>query len=102
MLLQLNLAVDSEATPAIYPILNNQFLVGSTTYTTNVPVAYQNATGPYWPMVNGRFIVPQTAPVSNLAYTVRGGSVNKGYVINGDDEFSVDGSVVYTIMLSMS
>ena len=92
-----NLAVDSEATPAIYPILNNQFLVGSTTYTTNVPVAYQNATGPYWPMVNGRFIVPQTAPVSNLAYTVRGGSVTKGYVINGDDEFSVDGSVVYTI-----
>ena len=65
-----NLAVDSEATPVIYPVLNNQFTVGTTTYTVNVPVAYQNAaTGPYLPMINGRFIVPATAPVSSLAYT---------------------------------
>ena len=92
-----NLAVDSEATPAIYPILNNQFDVAATTYTVNVPVAYQNAAGPYWSMINGRFIVPRTAPISNLAYTVKGGNVIKGYVISEDDEFSADGNVVYTV-----
>lgn len=92
-----SLAVDNEATPAIYPIVNNQFAIGATTYTVNVPVAYQNAAGPYWQMVNGRFIVPRTAPHSNVAYTVRGGSVTKGYVISADDEFSADGNVVYTI-----
>ena len=93
-----NLAVDSEATPVIYPVLNNQFTVGTTTYTVNVPVAYQNAaTGPYLPMINGRFIVPATAPVSSLAYTVKGGNVLKGYVLSNDDEFSPDGNVVYTV-----
>ena len=92
-----NLAVDNEATPAIYPIINNQFAVGPITYKVNVPVAYQNAAGPYWQMVNGRFIVPRTAPQSNVAYTVRGANVTKGYVISADDEFSVDGNVVYTV-----
>lgn len=97
------LVVDSESPPAIYPVINNQFIAGvapnpTTTYTVNVPVAYENAaTGPYWPMVNGRFIVPQTAPVSNTAYTVRGNSVIKGYVISNDDQFSADGNVVYTV-----
>ena len=93
-----NLAVDNEPTPSIYPVLNNQFIVGTTTYTVNVPVAYQNAAaGPYWPMINGRFIVPKTEPISSLAYTVKGGSVIKGYVISNDDEFSADGNVVYTV-----
>jgi hypothetical protein len=93
-----NLAVDNQATPAVYSILNNQFTAGATTYTVNVPVAYQNAaTGPYWPMVSGRFIVPKADPVSSIAYTVKGGTVTKGYVISADDEFSVDGNVVYTI-----
>ena len=41
----MNLAVDNEATPAIYPIVNNQFIAGATTYTVNVPVAYSNAAG---------------------------------------------------------
>ena len=91
------LAVDNQATPAIYPVLNNQFIAGATTYTVNVPVAYENAAGPYWQMVNGRFIVPQADRVSNVAYTVRGGNVIKGYVISADDEFSVDGNVVYTV-----
>ena len=62
-----------------------------------MPIAYENAAGPYFPMVNGRFIVPKTDPVSSIAYTVRGGNVIKGYVISADDEFSVDGNVVYTI-----
>ena len=36
------------STRAVYPVLNNQFLVGTTTYTVNVPVAYTNAAaGPY-------------------------------------------------------
>jgi hypothetical protein len=92
-----SLAVDNSA-PAVYPILNNQFIAGATTYTVNVPVAYENAaTGPYYRMINGRFIVPKTDPVSNLAYTVKGGSVIKGYVISADDEFSADGNVVYTV-----
>ena len=92
------LAVDNETTPAIYPVLNNQFIVGTITYTVNVPVAYHNAaTGPLWPMVNGRFIVPQTAPQSNLAYTVRGGNVIKGYMISADDQFSADGDTIYTV-----
>ncbi|MGH3578847.1 MAG: hypothetical protein ACRDU0_14990, partial [Mycobacterium sp.] len=91
------LAVDSEPTPAIYPIVNNQFVAGAITYTVNVPVAYQNAAGPYWQMVNGRFVVPKAAPLSNVAYTVKGNSVTKGYVISGDDQFSADGNVVYTV-----
>ena len=93
-----NLAVDSETTPAVYPVFNNQFLVGATTYAVNVPVAYQNAaTGPYWPIVDGRFIIPRTDPLSSIAYTLRGSSVTKGYVISNDDEFSIDGNVVYTV-----
>ena len=73
-------------------------MVGTTTYAVNVPVAYTNAaTGPYWPMVNGRFVVPETAPQSNLAFTVHGASVVKGYLISSDDEFSVDGNTVYTV-----
>ncbi|MGA2501582.1 MAG: hypothetical protein ABSH20_27900, partial [Tepidisphaeraceae bacterium] len=92
-----SLAVDSQATPAIYPIINNQFIVGTTTYTVNVPVAYQNPATAIWPMIDGRFIVPRTAPLSNVAYAVRSGTVIKGYVISEDDEFSVDGNVVYTV-----
>jgi hypothetical protein len=96
------LAIDSEAQPAVYPVINNQFIAGTApnaiTYTVNVPVAYTNgASGPYWPMVNGRFIVPQTAALSSTAYSVRGSSVIKGYVISDDDQFSPDGNVVYTV-----
>ena len=93
-----SLAVDNNPTPNVYPITNNQFVTGTATYTIDVPVAYTNATtGPYWQMVNGRFIVPKVAPMSNVAYTVKGGTVTKGYVTNGDDEFSADGNVVYTV-----
>lgn len=90
-------AVDNQATPVVYPVLNNQFIAGPSTYAVNVPISYENPAGPYYPMMNGRFIVPETDPVSSIAYTVRGGSVIKGYVISADDEFSVDGNVVYTI-----
>lgn len=95
----ITLAVDNETTPQVYPIQNNQFAVNSTTtYAIKVSVAYTNAaSGPYWPIVNGRFIVPKLAPISNIAYTRRGANVSKGYVINQDDQFSVDGNVVYTI-----
>jgi hypothetical protein len=92
-----SLAIDSQAPPNIYPVLNGQFVAGANTYTVNTPIAYTNAAGPYWPMVNGRFLVPMTAPISNLAYTVHGTNVVKGYVISNDDEFSVDGNTVYTI-----
>ena len=91
------LAVDNEATPAVYLVASNQFVAGTTTYSIDVPVAYQNAAGPYWQMINGRFIVPQAAPKSNVAYTVKSNTVTKGYVISGDDQFSVDGNVVYTV-----
>lgn len=90
-------AVDDQATPAVYAVQNNQFTTGPATYTVNVPIAYENAAGPYYPMVNGRFIVPEADPLSNHAYTVRGGSVVKGWVISLDDGFSVDGDVLYTI-----
>ncbi len=90
-------AVDDQATPVVYPILNNQFTAGAATYTVNVPIAYANAAGPYFPMVNGRFIVPRVDPLSSVAYTVAGGSVTKGWVISADDGFSVDGNVRYTI-----
>jgi hypothetical protein len=96
-----NVAVDNQGTPNIYPVSSNTFLVGATTYTVNIPIAYQNAAGPYLPMVNQRFIVSQAAPQSNIAYRVVGslstGSVIKGYVVSEDDEFSVDGNVVYTV-----
>ena len=92
-----NLAVDNQATPGVYPIAGNQFTAGATTYSVNVPVAWANAAGPYWQMVNGRFIVPKADPVSNVTYTVKAPNVTKGYQINGDDEFSVDGNVVYTV-----
>jgi hypothetical protein len=92
-----SVAVDDQAIPAVYPVLNNQFIAGPRTYTVNVPIAYSSAAGPYYQMINGRFIVPNADPISNVAYTVRGGSVIKGYVISADDEFSIDGNVVYTI-----
>lgn len=91
------LAVDNEPTPAVYPVLNNQFITPTATYTINVPVAYGNAAGPYWPMINGRFIVPRTAPLSNLTYTVNGATVTKGYVISANDQFTADGKTVYTV-----
>src|SRR5581483_270624 len=90
-------AVDDQPTPVIYPVLNNQFIAGASTYAVNVPIAYENAANPYFPIVNGRFIVPRTDPVSNVAYTVRNDSVLKDYLISNDNEFSIDGSVVYTI-----
>ena len=92
------LAVDNAATPNVYPVLNNQFTVGTTTYVVNTPVAYQNAAmGPYFPMVNGRFTVPQASPISNITYAVAGGTVLKGFVVSNDDEFSIEGKVFYTI-----
>ena len=95
------LAVQTGATPTIYPVINNQFIAGTapntTTYTVNVSVAYANAAGPFWPVVNGRFIVPQTAPISSTAYTLRGSKVIKGYLISNDDQFSADGNTVYTV-----
>jgi hypothetical protein len=90
-------AVDDQAVPAIYPVLNSQFTAGPATYSVFVPVAYENVAGPYFPMVNGRFIVPRAYPLSAIAYTVRGGTVTKGWMVSADDEFSVDGNVVYTI-----
>ena len=93
-----SLALDGNSPPDIYPIAGNQFVTSTAKYTINVPVAYQNAsTGPYWQMVNGRFIVPRAGPLSNIAYTVKGATVTKGYPTNGDDEFSADGNVVYTV-----
>jgi hypothetical protein len=96
-----SVAVDNQATPNVYPVLSNSFIAGAITYTVNVPIAYQNAAGPYWPMVNQRFIVPQAAPASSLAYRVIGslatGSMIKGYLVSEDDEFSVNGKVVYTV-----
>jgi hypothetical protein len=90
------LAVDNEAPPAVYPVLSNQFITETAAYAINVPIAYQNAAGPYWPMVNGRFIVPGAAPLSSLTYTVIGATVTKGYVISADDQFTADGKTVYT------
>ena len=96
-----SLAVDAADASTVYPVINNEFVAVSgattTTYTVNVPVASDSAAGPYWPIVNGRFVVPQTAPVSNTAYTLRGGGVVKGYVVSADDQFSPDGKVVYTV-----
>ena len=46
-------------------------------------------------MRNGRFIVPQEP--SDIAYTITGGGVIKGYVISEDNRFSMDGNVFYTI-----
>ena len=92
-----SVAVDDQPVPTITPVVNNQFVTGTTTYTVNVPIAYENPAGPYWPMVNGRFVVPRTDPLSDVAYTVQGGRVTKGYPVSIDDQFSVDGNVVYTI-----
>lgn len=91
------IAVDDQATPAIYPVRNGQFIAGSATYRVNVPIAYENLNGPYFPMVNKRFIVPRADPLSSIAYTVTGGSVTKGWVVSADDGFSIDGNVMYTI-----
>jgi hypothetical protein len=93
-------AVDNLAN--VWPVQNNSFIAGLTTYTVNVLVAYANAAGPYWPMVAGRFIVPQAAPLSALAYKVSvdkngKGKAIKGYVISGDDVFSPDGKAVYAV-----
>jgi hypothetical protein len=90
-----DVAVDTAAT--VYPIVHGQFIAGAATYSVNVPIAYLNAAGPFFPMVNGRFIVPRAAPLSSLAYTVSGGRVIKGFLVSNDDQFSVDGNIVYTV-----
>ena len=64
----------------------------------NVPVAYRNPPpGRTGPWSTGASSCPRRDPVSNVVYTVKGGKVTKGYVISGDDEFSADGNVVYTV-----
>jgi hypothetical protein len=98
----LTLALDNQAPANAYLVQNNSFIAGTTTYTVNVSIAYQNTAGPFWPMVSGRFIVPQAAPLSSLAYRVNvdktgAGNAIKGYVVSGDDQFSPDGKTLYTV-----
>ena len=98
----LTVALDNKVPANAYLVQNNTFVAGATTYTVNVPVAYQNAAGPLWPMVAGRFIVPQVAPLSDLAFQVNvdktgKGTAIKGYVVSEDDEFSPDGKTLYTV-----
>jgi len=98
----LTVAMDSQTPANVYLVQNNTFSVGSTNYTVNVPVAYQNVAGPFWPMVAGRFIVPQAAPLSSVSYLVNvdktgKGKAIKGYVVSGDDQFSPDGKQVYIV-----
>ena len=95
-------ALDSQSPANAYLVQNNSFVAGAVTYTLNVSVAYQLATGPFFPIVGGRFIVPQAAPLSNLAYRVNvdktgKGTAIKGYVVSGDDQFSPDGKTLYTV-----
>ncbi|MFM0330068.1 RHS repeat domain-containing protein [Paraburkholderia strydomiana] len=95
-------AIDNHAPPDIWPVQNNTFIAGATTFRVNVLVAYANAAGPYLPMVAGRFIVPQADQLSDLAYRVSidksgKGKAVKGYVISEDDEFSPDGKAVYAV-----
>ena len=96
------MALDNQTPANAYLVQNNSFVAGATTYTINVPIAYQNAAGSLWPMVAGRFIVPQAAPLSNVAYQVNvdktgKGTAIKGYVVSGDDQFSPDGKALYTV-----
>ena len=95
-------AIDSHVPANVWPVQNNSFIAGATTYNVNVLVAYANAAGPYWPMVAGRFIVPQADPLSALAYRVSvdkngKGKAVKGYVVSEDDVFSPDGKAVYAV-----
>ena len=95
-------AVDSNMPANVWPVQNNSFTTGATTYNVNVLIAYANAAGPYFPMVAGRFIVPQAKPLSDLAYRVSvdkngKGKAVKGYVVSEDDEFSPDGKAVYAV-----
>ncbi len=95
-------ALDNQALPHLWPVQNNSFIAGTTTYTIALSVAYANATGPYWPVVGGLFIVPRAAPLSNLAFRVTldktgKGQAIKGYVVSEDDAFSPDGNVVYAV-----
>jgi hypothetical protein len=92
-----SLAVDNQTPQSTFPITNNQFTSATATYSLNLSVAYKTAIGPYWPIVNGRFVVPETDPVSDKVYIVRGSSVQKGYMLSEDDQFSIDGITVYTI-----
>jgi hypothetical protein len=97
-------AVDNAVPANVYLVQNNSFIagVGGPTYTVNVPIAYENAAGPFWPIVAQRFIVPQAAPLSNLAYRLNldakgNGQALKGYVVSEDDQFTADGNAVYTV-----
>ena len=93
-----SLAVDNEATPAIYPVLNNQFIAGPTTYTVNVPVAYTNA-------APGPTADDRTAALSfrnrrrRRASPTRSGRETSPRATSSpnDDEFTADGNVVYTV-----
>ncbi len=95
-------AIDNNVPANVWPVQNNSFTTGATTYNVNVLVAYANAAGPYLRMVAGRFIVPQADPLSDLAYRVSvdksgKGKAVKGYVISQDDVFSPDGKEVYAV-----
>ena len=92
----LNVATKQSPTPTeIYPMANDQFTTpGGTTYAVK-SVAYSNSNGPYFPMAHSRFL-----PDPHIAYTLKGPGVSKGYVISSDNEFSVDGNVVYTVNAS--
>jgi hypothetical protein len=98
----MTVAIDNHVPANVWPVQNNSFTTGATTYNVNVLVAYANAAGPYRPMVAGRFIVPQADPLSDLAYRVSAdksgkGNAVKGYVISEDDVFSPDGKAVYAV-----
>jgi hypothetical protein len=98
----LTVAMDNQSPANAYLVQNNTFIVGTTTYTVNVSIAYQNAAGPFWPMAAGRFIVSQAAPLSSLAYQLNvdktgKGTAIKGYVVSEDDQFSPDGKELYTV-----
>ena len=89
------LAVDE--TSAVFPVANSRFATGAAAYTLSTSVAFETAAGPYWPITHGRFTVPRTAGESDLVYTLAGPGAVRGYAVSADDQFSVDGTTVYTV-----
>ena len=87
----------------VWPVQNNSFIAGTTTYTVNVSVAYANAAGPYWPMVAGRFIVPQAGAAVQPRLPGDRGQDRQGHrrsratSFPRTTQFSPDGNVVYAV-----
>ena len=97
-----SVAVDKPAKPAnVYPVQNNSFIAGATTYTVNVLGRLCERRRAVRPDGGRTFhrAASRRCPTSPTGCVDKNGNGKavKGYVISEDDHFSADGKAVYTV-----